>query len=195
MFCINSIRNNISRTLKSILHQPSRKSIHKGMDINRVLDATESLVSKTGAHIAASFIAGLSGDTEELIRAGDEFLTANQNRLFKAWFYTPLILLYDKNMSGVSDIDKNPEKFGYKVFDIKPSGFANWQNDSMNFSRATEIAIELSNSADAKAYPAGWFLATAWHVGSTDEDIKNKRLLEHKLGQKGILYNHMRLFM
>ena len=175
------------------LHQPARKSIHKGMDINRVLDATESLVSKTGAHMAASFIAGLSGDTEELIRAGDEFLTANQNRLFKAWFYTPLILLYDKNMSGVSDIDKNPEKFGYKVFDIKPSGFANWQNDSMDFSRATEIAIELSNSADAKAYPAGWFLATAWHVGSTDEDIKNKRLLEHKLGQKGILYNHMRV--
>jgi len=175
------------------MHQPARKVIHKGMDINKILDATESLVSKTGAHIAASLIAGISNDTEDLIRAGDEFLTANQDSLFKAWFYSPLFLLYDKDLTGVSEMDKSPKKFGYKVFDIKPNTFANWQNDSMNFDQAVKLATELSDSADAKAYPAGWFMATAWHVGSSDEDIKTKRLLEHKLGQKGVLYNHMRV--
>lgn len=174
------------------LHQPARKIIHKGMDINKILDATANLVSKTDAHIAASFIAGISNDTEELIRRGDEFLTNNQKTLFKAWFYSPLFLLYDKNLVGISEMDKDPKKFGYKVFDIKPNNFANWQNDSMSFEQAVALATELSDAADQKAYPAGWFMATAWHVGSSDIDIKTKRLPEHKLGQKGILYNQMR---
>lgn len=174
------------------LHQPARKVIHKGMDINRILDATEKLVSKTGAHIAASFIAGITNDTEDTIRQGDEFLTENQDSLFKAWFYSPLYLVYNKNLEGLSEMDRDPDKFGYKVFEIRPNGFANWENQDMNFAQAADLATELSNSSYKKSYPAGWWLATAWYVGASDEDIKNKRLPEHKLGDKGVIHNIMR---
>ena len=90
-------------------------------------------------------------------------------------------------------MDKDPKKFGYKVFEIKPNEFAVWSNDTMNFNQAVALADELSDAADQKAYPAGWFLASAWHVGATDEDIKNKRLPAHNLGKKGMVYNAMRV--
>jgi len=97
-----------------------------------------------------NFIVGLSGDSEENIWYNAEKIVA-ENLLTSAGC-NPLRLYQDlKNPDVMSDIDKDPAKFGYTVLDDerewKELGYASrgWKNDWTDITTAEKISIKLDN--------------------------------------------------
>lgn len=166
------------------MNNKSRKIIKKGMDIDRVIDSLYKLRQDVDTRIQASFIVGLPEENEEEIRKTHEFVMSTRGQLFHNWEFQALGIFYDKNLQGSSEIDKDPEKFGYIVKDKKPETWAYWENKFMN----KHSAIKLANELNLKSIPyqkiAGWLLPIAWHLNISQDHINNSTVSELNLWRR-----------
>ena len=153
------------------LDNQSRKAMNKGMDINRILDASYKLVedSKHKIKICASMIVGLSNDTPDMMYKTQEFFVKEQDKLFTHWLFTALdIRLHNKAefIYTLSDMEKDPEKFGYE---LSKGGY--WKNKHMDYTLAKKIAQELKAMDSKVCRPGGWAVPMAWFLNKSEEEM------------------------
>lgn len=163
------------------LQPTARKAIKKGMDVNRILDAVAELNSRAKSSMHASFIVGLPGDTVDDQIKTFEFLKTTSDVYFRSWIFQRMSLYYDRNLQGFSEMDREPEKFGYKITKKTPDSFAEWQNEHMTSAQASKLSNSLNSDSRKVIRMAGWALPTAWHLGISDSDINTKTMDELKL--------------
>jgi radical SAM superfamily enzyme YgiQ (UPF0313 family) len=165
----------------------SRKSMRKGMDIDRVCDAIRELNATANSKIHASFITGLPHDTIDNINKTKEFLFKNVDTLFRSWKFRPLIMYYNRELQGLSEIDKNPEKFGYTIVKKNPGSFAIWKNENMTFQEAKSLSDEVNKESLPFMKLGGWLIPLAWHL-NIDNNIIETALVKDlnllKLGKE-----------
>lgn len=145
----------------------ARKTIGKGLDIQRVLDMSH-ILNEGGAFIHASFIVGLPTESPDDILKTQEYLKSDSSA-FRSWVWQPLGIRNDGIEDGQSIFDKYYEDYGYTI----PPHSNKWTNEF--FTR--DSSVELSNQLNADSYGhmkyAGWQVAGAWHLGKTDDMVKN----------------------
>ena len=104
----------------------------------------------------------------------------------------------DKYGKGASEIDNNPEKFGYQIIDKAgvipgtPGRFLRWKNEFMDAPQAHKLGLALTTLSNKKRRLGGWMIPTAWHVGISDDDIENKTANELKVFNTGPLFERAR---
>ena len=156
----------------------ARKMIGKGMDVNRVIDSLLKFVDYSGTKIHASLIVGLTGDTPEDFYKWQEFLESKQDVLFTRWAYNPLGISKSRGQHSLSQIDTDPEKYGYTVHDNPDSDmFLNWsRDDGLTLQECDTISTELNIRTQAIAKFGGWDLGSAWFHNIPQRDIDNKTI-------------------
>ena len=177
--------------LESMNHT-ARKAIGKGMDVNKVLDSLMTLNQRgKDVRLAGSMIIGLPGDSRDDIWKFQEFFVKNQNDLFRWWNYQALGIfnygLTEKSRAQsdetMSSIEKNPEAYGYKMT-WKDISYSDWENEHFTYQGAKELMEELHVVNQKTLKAGGWWLATAWHVNESKENIDNKLLYDLGLVKK-----------
>jgi radical SAM superfamily enzyme YgiQ (UPF0313 family) len=163
----------------------SRKSMHKGMDIDRVCDAIRELNTISKSKMHASFITGLPHDTVDDIVKSKEFLLKNIDNLFRSWKFRPLIMYYNRELQGLSEIDKNPEKFGYTIVKKNPGSFAIWENKNMTFYQAKELSEKINKESLPFMKVSGWLVPLAWHLDIPDSIVETSLLTDLDLLKLG----------
>jgi radical SAM superfamily enzyme YgiQ (UPF0313 family) len=164
----------------------ARKVIGKGTDINKVLDALYRLCEiGPNVKLHGSVITGLPGDTKEDMYQWQEFFIKNQPVLFKSWVFQALGIFLNSKLKGESSIEKEPEKYGYKIIQKMPNEFALWYNEHMNFTEAGQLTKMLWSQSYPIMTPGGWHLSSAWNVGLSEDDISSKSFKDLELEQRG----------
>ena len=148
-------------------NKETRQAIQKGADIDKVLDAIASMKQKSQEQVKVqiNLIVGLPHQSEENIRASRERVVADPN--IDLWYWYPLLIHSKEHHEYHSPIDRNPEKFGYKVHHQQRllkttlAGKTNawmtvWKNDHMNAIKAGKIAEDLRNMDNEYQKVAGW---------------------------------------
>lgn len=166
------------------LKPEARKSIHKGMDAQRILDTVANIRSRSKITFEASFIVGLPHESLDDVMQTHRFVASHTDTLFTSWHFQGLGLYYDSKLEGYSEMDKDPEKFGYRVIEKKPDHFATWESDYTNSEEAGRYARVLTSQASRQCNIAGWMLAQAWHLGIAPEDIANLTGSQLKMDEK-----------
>jgi hypothetical protein len=166
------------------LKPEARKSIHKGMDAQRILDTVANIRSRSKITFEASFIVGLPYESLDDVMKTHKFVSKNTDTLFTSWHFQELGLFFNSKLEGYSEIEKDPEKFGYEILHKEPDSFAGWRNKYMNSSIARPTAALLNSMAIKVSKPAGWMTALAWHLDLPEEDIKNLTLKELNFTQR-----------
>jgi hypothetical protein len=154
------------------------------MDSNRILDVIADVRSKSNITFDGSFIVGLPHESISELYQTHEFLNQNTNTLISSWYFHSLSLFFDSKLEGISEIEKDPTKFGYEIFNKQPESFAMWKNKYMNSIEAKQHTDQLNVMTDATSKTAGWSTALAWHLDLPDEDIKNLTLKELNFTQR-----------
>ena len=154
------------------INAEARKAIKKGMDFERVVDAVKLLKQKTNVKLYASFIVGLPGDSITSQFNTVKYMMDNQDDFCASWGFEPLGMYVDKYGQGDSEMDNNPEKFGYEIVDKKLNQSIHWKNKYMDKPFANNLAKALNQLSSRKTRIGGWAIATAWHMGWSDEDIE-----------------------
>ncbi len=153
----------------------ARKSIGKGMDINKVNDVCAKLVSQSNAKLFCSLILGLPGDKLEDADKWLDFLKANRKNLYSCWNMHPLGIMGEVGEDGTSLIEKNPEKFGYTLlsFDSLYNTW-HWKNKNMSSMAAGLKAENFRQKSSGYLTAGGWIVGSHWYIGSSDETIDNE---------------------
>lgn len=159
--------------MESLNHE-SRTAVQKGMDVNRVMDSLKLLRQKTNAKLNASFIVGLPHDNILSQFKTLDFLKSSQKDLFSSWIFRALYLY----PNGSSNLDKNFDKFGYRIVD------GQWENNFMNFQKALSVSHFLNSKSETIKQAAGWNIATCWHLGISKDDIETKSVSQLNLEKR-----------
>jgi len=177
-------------------NKETRQAIQKGADIDKVLDAIASMKqkSKDRVKIQINLIVGLPHQSEENIRASRERVVADPN--IDLWYWYPLLIHSKEHHEYHSPIDRNPEKFGYKVHHQQRllkttlAGKTNawmtvWKNDHMNAIGAGRLAEDLRNMDDEYQKVAGWSCGGVTSLGlDLDDHYSKHQGLRNKLPAK-----------
>lgn len=180
------------------MNNESRKAVKKGMDFDRVADAVKLFRQRTNVKLEASFIVGLPHDTVDNQYKTLAYMIKNQDEFCVSWHFTGLGMYVDKYGKGASEIDNNPEKFGYKVVNRisvipgAPGHFIHWENEFMDMPTAHKLGLTLTNISNIKRRPGGWIVPTAWHMGISDDDIENKTVNQLKIFDVGPSFERAR---
>lgn len=167
------------------LNDFARKSIGKGMNVNRVFDTVSKFVSDHNVKLHASFICGLPRDTEDDFYKWQEYLTQHKNTLFTSWKFECLGISKPSNSTAsYSTIEKNPLDFGYRCEDKHTaSSFYYWKNDFTDSDKCNSIATQLNSDSRNICRPGGWMVANCWFHGYSESDINTKTYNELNLYQ------------
>jgi hypothetical protein len=168
------------------MNNASRKIVKKGMDFGRVADSIKLLKQKTNVKLEASFIIGLPEDTIENQHNTLEYMIQNQNEFCATWMFQPLGIYNDKHGKGNSDIDNNPNKFGYEIISSNNTlnhegSFVHWKNNNMDGPTAKELAMNLNVKSRSIRKLGGWSVPTAWHLGISETEIESKTVMDLKI--------------
>jgi hypothetical protein len=172
------------------MNNASRKIVKKGMDFKKVADAIKLFKQKTNVKLAASFIIGLPEDTIENQYNTVEYMIQNQDEFCASWSFLPLGIYIDKHGKGTSEIDKNPNEFGYTITksnNTKLEGnFIDWKNKNMDSLTANHLASSLNIKSRNIRKLGGWLVPTAWHLGKSDAEIESKTLSDLQIESKSV---------
>jgi len=158
-------------------NMPARKSIGKGMDINKVNDVCAKLVSQSNTKLFCSLILGLPGDKLEDADKWLEFLKTNRHDLYSCWNMHPLGIMGEVGENGASLIEKNPEKFGYTLLGFNSfQNTWNWRNENMSNISASFKASQFRDNSIGYTTAGGWIVGSHWYIGSSDDIIDNEEL-------------------
>jgi hypothetical protein len=103
--------------------------------------------------ITCSFIAGLAKETEIEWEATYQWML---NSKVHDWVFN---VMYIDPYLGASDIDKNYEKYGYRLVNNQ------WENDYTNETKAKAWAQANKNISLDKKIPGAWNLSAALNMG------------------------------
>jgi radical SAM superfamily enzyme YgiQ (UPF0313 family) len=125
--------------------------------------------------ITCSFIAGLAKETEVEWEATYQWMLDSK---VHDWVFN---VMYIDPYLGASDIDKNYEKYGYRLVNNQ------WENDYTNETKAKAWAQANKNASLDKKIPGAWNLSAALNMGFEREFIlksnyKELRELREKHG-------------
>lgn len=167
-------------------NKETRQAIQKGADIDKVLDAIGNIKTKSKGQVKVqiNLIVGLPHQSEASIRESRERVVSDPN--IDLWYWYPLLIHSKEHHEYHSPIDRDPEKFGYKVHHQKRllkttlAGKTNawmtvWKNEHMNAIKAGKLAEELRLMDDQYQKVAGW---TCGSVTSLGFDL-DKHYAEH----------------
>jgi len=146
------------------------KKIGKGLDPVKVKETLEYCAETWKGKIITSsnFIVGLPGETEQSIWETVDYLTS-KNCPLDVFGFLPLYIRENEDGRESSAIDKNPEKFGYKIQQGAP-----WQAEQMDFSLARKITYQIHNLPSVKQknkFAAATWIGRIVNLGYTIEDI------------------------
>lgn len=162
------------------LSNVARKSIGKGLDINKVLDASRKL-TQLGAQNHASFIIGLPSEDIKSIFKTQEYLFKQNFNLFSSWKYYGLGIHKNTKGDSYSEFGKYPEKFGFKIRENKNIlPWLDWENDQGVDVHTADMLAKKLNIHYSSYKVAGWDIANAWHNNRSDEEIKKLKISEIK---------------
>jgi radical SAM superfamily enzyme YgiQ (UPF0313 family) len=157
-------------------NKETRQAIQKGADVDKVLDAIGSMKTKSKGQVKVqiNLIVGLPHQSEESIRESRERVVADPN--IDLWYWYPLLIHSKEHHEYHSPIDRNPEKYGYKVHHQQKllkntlAGKTNawmtvWKNEHMNAIKAGKIAEDLRQMDDEYQKVAGWTCGSVTSLG------------------------------
>jgi hypothetical protein len=171
------------------LNDRARKEMNKGMNVKRVLDSLQNLMSiNNKAKLTAGLIVGLPGDTYDDIYKWQDFFIETQDSLFKSWKYSVLgiytMSVNEQDNTNLSPIEKNPEKYGYTILKSNPGNYAHWQNEHMNLKEAFQFSKKLNLDTNNIAKVGGWTVSSCWHLNESEENMSIKTLNELNITER-----------
>ena len=128
----------------------ANKLIRKGSSPERILDTLRQIKSvNPNFFLFSGMIIGLTHDNENSIRHYNDVMLSE--KLLDGLSYMPLRIMEDETMwDWQSEIDKNPEKFGYTIKKgaskkraFRSSDNAFWSNDWTDYTGAQQLRDEL----------------------------------------------------
>jgi len=150
------------------LEPTSRSRVKKSSWVEPVLEACSRINKTSGIH--ASLIAGLPGDTRATLERDMAYMDTQD--VFKSWIWVPLNIHNVENSDAASDMDKNPESYGYSVL---PGGqrnnIVNWAINDIDFDYVSRIALANNRATAEKKLVAGWDVSGARALGFTKDEI------------------------
>jgi hypothetical protein len=164
----------------------ARRAVGKGMDIERVMEALAKWKRlDSNLRLNTGMIVGLPGDSlDDCYKFADRFA---REGIIDEWTFQQLGMIHDVNREGLSDIDKNPEKYGYTITryaldtdrsDDDIGWNMSWINNAGITSRqAKDCSTELNQMHKDKMRPAGFRVASMWyhHGNSPTMELDYKR--------------------
>ena len=177
-------------------NKETRQAIQKGADVDKVLDAIGSIKQKSQGQVKVqiNLIVGLPHQSIDSIRESRERVVADPN--IDLWYWYPLLIHSKEHHEYHSPIDRNPEKFGYKIHHQKRllkttlAGKTNawmtvWKNEHMNAIKAGKLAEELRQMDDEYQKVAGWTCGSVTSLGfDLDKHYDHNNGLRNKLPNK-----------
>jgi hypothetical protein len=160
------------------LKKETRKSIGKGMNAQRILDVVANIRSKSKVTFYAGMIVGLPHESIDESIEAHQYLLKNRDTLFTYIDYKGLGINYTNGIDGISELDKDPEKYGYRIIRKMYNDSAYWENDYTNSIEADKCAKQLNAESSLVNAAAGYDLVTAWDTGTSDFYIANTPIIK-----------------
>lgn len=156
------------------INAATRRTIGKGMDIELCFEAMRNLKSaKKNLWVTTNLIVGLPGDSLDAIYAAHERLQNIRASVTDRIAWHPLAI--SKNIrpwKNLSQIDQNPEKFGYTTFPIDQSDWLGWKNEHMDLATAYKTVREFMHIEEKRPQAiGGWHVASLINAAYTIEEI------------------------
>lgn len=163
----------------------TRAKIAKGFDLDKCMEVVTKLKKASNRKVKTqcNFIVGLPGESEKSIMNTREMVL--QNNDIDSWSWYSLSIQDTNKVYYASEIDKDPEKYGYRVsrdaagYNGRPLVF--WVNDQMSYKRAKEIAENLTREDNPRTKIAGWWCGGVESLGVNID--------EHYLKHQGLVDN------
>ena len=181
----------------------ANKLIRKGAESNKILKTLKNIKDiDSNFFIHANMILGLAGDNEQSIRYHNEHILSQG--LVDSVKYRALNLKdYGEEhlWQYQSDIDKNPEKYGYIVKDAKRiqksknESIIVWRNEWTDYNKMTELQTELAEFNDKTfgitSSIGNWSFTCLQALGAINNPKDFKKDFETNIGFKwGHVYNN-----
>lgn len=171
------------------LNNKSRKIIKKGMDIERVLDASRKL-RESGCSIHATFIMGLPHDTIDDFFKWHYFLEKNIDTLYQSWIFHPLGVGNEKD--NVSGFTKTIFDHGYTITGKQDTKWLSWKrtSDGLTYDIVCDLVKNINSKSMEVIRYAGWTVANGWMLNLPDDVIYNQTLSQSGYFKKLLEYKH-----
>jgi hypothetical protein len=151
------------------LHTPTRKTISKGFDLDKLLKILDKVNSSwPDVYKTSSFVFGLPKDTPETITAWTNDLILGSG-LFDTHdvIAQPLYLANPAMSTYMSEFDANAEKYGYILKDGK-----NWNNDVTSYQEMFDLASWANvRFAEIRRPFSSFQMVTLHGYGLTNEEL------------------------
>lgn len=167
------------------LNLAAAKSIGKSSKPERIKLTLQKMkdIWKDNVVVYGSFIAGLPHETDDTINEWMQWVYDNPNLLDG---YVIRALVISNNKMFPSDINKNPEKYGYTIFDRF------WVNDTgMTYYTATELATKWMEKSwqSSRLTVAGHEMMALMGLGYTFDQLKKIKLNQLPFDQLLVKHN------
>ncbi len=158
----------------------ARKTVGKGLDIEKILDACRKL-NEMGAQNHASFIVGLPTESLESVYRTNDYLASQNFKLFHSWIFYGLNMHVKVDGTAASEFSSAPEKYGFTIRENKDMlPWLDWVNDQgLDVHAAANVANTLNENIPNMKI-AGWSIPSAWHNNLSDDQIKTFKNHEAK---------------
>ena len=177
-------------------NKQTRQAVQKGYTVDKVLDAIADMKQKSKGQVKTqiNLIVGLPHESESSIRESRERVVSDSNIDFWQWY--PLLIHSKEHHEYHSPIDRNPEKYGYKVHKQKRllkntlasktnAWMTVWKNEHMNAIKAGKLAEELRQMDDSHQKVAGWVCGSVTSLGlDLEQHYQDHSGLRKKLPHK-----------
>lgn len=153
------------------LSYETRKAVHKGYSyydkLAPALTELKSKAIKKGITHYTNFynmIVGLPGESEEDILKHHEYLIKSYE-CDGMDFFALSISNKETQTLPLSPIDKNPEKYGYKVKPTKNHSMMIWRNEHLSTTKAQRLAREIMVESYNHTKLSAWAGSNLWNTG------------------------------
>lgn len=164
------------------LNHKSGISVGKGLSPEKIKEALNRCREEWGDKvvISAGFIAGLPHETEESLQKTMEWLLDKDCPIHFSQFSPLGIFSAKENLINESRMNKDPEKFGYKIIAEKVAGkdltLKMWENNmGLNFASAVRFVKEFDDNNQTRRARSGMnlvsFTSRLANLGYTHQDI------------------------
>ena len=151
------------------MNYTANKYIRKGSSPEKIVNTLEQIRSiDPDFYLFGAFIVGLEGDSELDIRTNNNIATQYLDGLY----YNPLFIQkYNPDWEWMSDIDKNPQEFGYNIVGENPNpNLIQWRNSWIDCDEAVVLAQQI-NDYNLKKFGmhklmSNWFYSCAHALGT-----------------------------
>jgi hypothetical protein len=167
----------------------SRRLVGRSSEMTKVIDAIRRLKAQSPHRIGtlATFIVGLPHDTKDQLEQYNQHLISSDNDYLDAWLFGGLMIR--NKFAGqtiefnpgpgqnkdASAMEKNPEKYGYRVHKLGDDKLgAAWSNAHMNSFEANKMAERFNEQGAAHRSYGGWYVASGWYFGLSQEHMQAK---------------------